>query len=206
MQASAKIHVMHDQPLMRAGLAALLQSPTWRVSIHCAQAEAMAEADMLVADYETGLQIAQASARGSPGQRILLVTWRDKLWEVRRALESGVAGYVLANADAAELQRGARHILDGFSYLSPAIARRIGECMGQEHLTNREQDVLELLAKGLCNKRIARNLGIEVGTVKWHVRGLMSKLDANARTQVVVTAAQRGLIGIDTPALARSAA
>ena len=66
--------------------------------------------------------------------------------------------------------------------------------LGNTTLTGRETDVLQLLAQGCCNKSIARKLGIGVGTVKTHVKGVMSKLDATARTHAVVVATQRGLI------------
>jgi two-component system NarL family response regulator len=62
-------------------------------------------------------------------------------------------------------------------------------------LTSRETDVLQLLAQGCCNKSIARELGIGVGTVKTHVKGLFDKLGATARTHAVVLATRRGLVG-----------
>jgi len=63
-------------------------------------------------------------------------------------------------------------------------------------LTPRESDVLRLLAAGYCNKRIARQLGVEVVTVKTHLNKLMAKLGATARTQAVILAAQRGLVAV----------
>lgn len=200
MRAGASIHVMHEQPLLHAGLLALLASREWRTTSHCTQADAMATADILVAGYETGLELAAAPAAAGRARRIMIVTRRDKPWEVRRALDACVAGYVHEDSDAAELRHALRRILGGAPYLSSGIALRIGQGAPQELLTRREQDVLGLLAKGLCNKRIARALDIEVGTVKAHVRGLMAKLGASARTHAVVTAARLGLIGIEAPA------
>src|SRR5205085_4074433 len=82
----------------------------------------------------------------------------------------------------------------GIRYLSEAVSRSVAASLGRASLTERETDVLQLLAEGCCNKLIARRLGIGVGTVKTHVKGVMSKLDATARTHAVVVAAARGLI------------
>jgi DNA-binding CsgD family transcriptional regulator len=70
--------------------------------------------------------------------------------------------------------------------------------MSHNELTGREADVLQLLGKGYCNKLIARELDIGVGTVKSHLKRVMSKLNVTARTQAVVVATQRGLIGAET--------
>jgi len=66
----------------------------------------------------------------------------------------------------------------------------------RDQLTAREDQVLQLLARGLCNKTIARQLGIAVGTVKTHVKGIMAKLDASSRTEAARIAAEKGIVGI----------
>ncbi|MFK3739935.1 response regulator transcription factor [Massilia sp. TN1-12] len=200
MNTMKTIHVMHVHPAMSAGLAALLQSKEWLVTLHAEQPESMAGADVVVTDYDTGLELARTSAGRRRGQEVLVVTNRDKEWDVRRALEVCVGGYLLEDTSAAQLQHAVRYVLTGSRYLCPTVVERIRDGLPGDRLTNRESDVLQLLAKGHCNKRIARDLGIEVGTVKWHLRSLMTKLGASARTQAVVLAAQRGLVGIDMPA------
>jgi DNA-binding NarL/FixJ family response regulator len=194
------IHVMHVHPAMSAGLASLLQSKEWLVTLHVERPEVLAMADVVVADYDTALDLARKPGGRLRGQEILVVTNRDKEWDVRRALEVCVGGYLLEDTSAAQLQHAVRYVLTGSRYLCPTVVERIRDGMPADRLTNRESDVLQLLAKGHCNKRIARDLGIEVGTVKWHLRSLMTKLGASARTQAVVLAAQRGLVGIDVPA------
>ncbi|WP_296941987.1 response regulator transcription factor [uncultured Massilia sp.] len=192
MEDGAAIHVVHARPVVRAGLAALLRSDRWQVTTHDERPDVLARADIVVADYAAGIALARAGA----ARPVLVVTGRDKEWDVRRALECGVAGYLLADTGAAQLREAVRQLLAGARHLCPVAAARLG--LPAQRLTGRESDVLHLLARGLCNKRIARDLGIEVGTVKWHVRSLMGKLGANARTQAVVVAAQRGLVGFDT--------
>jgi len=190
------IHVTHDRPLMRAGLATLLQSKEWLVTMHADQPQALPDADVVVADYDGGIALL-----GEPQQRrerqVVIVTHRDKEWDVRRALEQRVGAYLLEDTSAAQLQHAIRYSLTGSRYLCPAVARHVHDDVMRERLTRREGDVLALLAKGHCNKQIARALGIEVGTVKWHLHSLMSKLGASARTQAVVLAARRGLVGLD---------
>lgn len=193
MQERKNIHVMHARPLLRAGLAALLQSKEWLVTMHADQPQALAQADVVVSDYDAGILLAREQGE----RQVVIVTHRDKEWDVRRALEARVGGYLLEDATAAQLQHAIRYSLTGSRYLCPAVARHVCDELPAERLTRREGDVLALLARGHCNKQIARELGIEVGTVKWHLHSLMSKLGASARTQAVVMAAQRGLVGID---------
>jgi DNA-binding NarL/FixJ family response regulator len=195
---SPNIHVMHTLPAMSAGLATMLQSRDWLVSVHARRPERLAAADIVVVDYATGVDLAKNRAR-RPGAapHVLVVTRRDQDGDVRRALKACVDGYLLEDTDARELQEAVRSILAGSCYVCAGLRERIAGSRPAERLTNRESDVLRLLAKGLCNKLIARDLGIEVGTVKWHVSSLFCKLGVSARTQAVVVAAQRGLVGID---------
>lgn len=199
MQTMTTLHVMHARPVMYAGLRALLQSEDWVVTVHADRPEALATANLVVADYDTGLQLARTAFTRRRGQEVLVVTGRDKEWEVRRALELGLAGYMLEDSSAAQLQGAARQLLNGARYLAPAVRETIEDELPGARLTRRENDVLALLAKGHCNKRIAKDLGIGLGTVKCHVQNLMGKLGASARTQAVVMAARRGLVGIDMP-------
>jgi DNA-binding NarL/FixJ family response regulator len=82
----------------------------------------------------------------------------------------------------------------GQRYLAHSVSRRIADSLTRERLTTRETQVLNLLTTGSCNKAIAKELGIAVGTVKVHVKGILEKLDATTRTHAVIVAAQRGLV------------
>ena len=190
MRNCSHIHVMHARPLMTAGLAAALREREWRVTTHDLEPGAAAGADLVIADYDTGL----ARARG---RQVLIVTHRDREADVLRACEAAAAGYLLEDADAADLRHAVRRILTGDRHYSPGVTKHLEAGGCREHLTNRETDVLRLLAGGRCDKQIARDLGIGVGTVRWHLRNLMGKLGVSARLQAVVVAAQRGIVGID---------
>jgi DNA-binding NarL/FixJ family response regulator len=193
-----KVHVMHADPVMSAGLMAILSaSNDFILSSHSQHPQSQSQAELIITDYHGGLTSCRgmvADRYGKPA-RILIVTQFDKEWEVRTAMDSGAHGYLLQGCAPEELFKAVRLLSEGLRYLSESVTRCVADSLSRESLTGRETDVLQLLAKGCCNKSIARELGIGVGTVKTHVKGLMSKLDATARTHAVVVATQRGLIG-----------
>lgn len=189
------IHIMHALPAMSLGLAAMLCSQEWDVSLHVDNPERLATADIVVADYEAGLKLAGEAMSGE--RQVLIVTHRDKEADIRRALETYVGGYLREDTGMFQLQHAVRYLLTGSRYLCPQVLAPLHRSESLEKLTNRETDVLRLIAQGHCNKSIARDLGIELGTVKFHVRSLMGKLRVSARTQAVIVAVQRGLVGID---------
>ena len=190
------VHIIHTDSVMTTGLHTILADrPEWRVSTHLSQPEARQVARVLVADYDTGLALArQPEHAGLRRPSVLIVTQLDKEWEVRLAMDAGVHGYVLQSCSQDELLKAVTSLAQGQRYLSESVTRSVADSLSRENLTGRETDVLQLLAEGCCNKSIARKLGIGVGTVKTHVKGVMSKLDATARTHAVVVATQRGLI------------
>lgn len=190
---SNHVHIMHAEPLVSAGLHALLaDQDDWTLTLDAQEPQARHRARVLVADHATGIALARQSVAGDAF--VLVVTTLDKEWDVQVALASGVHGYLLQHCDADELARAVRVLLHGQRYLSAPIAAKVADSARRTNLTARQIDVLQLLGEGCCNKQIARRLGIGVGTVKTHVKGLMARLDATARTHAVVVAAQRGLI------------
>ena len=100
----------------------------------------------------------------------------------------------MADASLEETLRGVRAVAQGQRFLSAAVADRVAASFVYAPLTPRETDVLDGLGAGHCNKAIARQLGISVGTVKAHVSAIMDKMNAGSRTGAVRVAAQRGLL------------
>jgi DNA-binding NarL/FixJ family response regulator len=131
--------------------------------------------------------------------RVLVMTTHDREHDIRRALEAGVHGYLLLGCPIQELIAGVRALARGSRYFCLAVAQRMAESLTREALTPREADVLRLLVRGQCNKSIARQLEIAVGTVKAHVKAIMGKLDASSRTEAASVAARRGLIDDPLP-------
>jgi two-component system, NarL family, response regulator LiaR len=122
------------------------------------------------------------------------------------ALEAGAAGYLLKNSEPAELARAIRAAHAGEAIIDPTVAARLvralsdtdrtrpGAAQAFEQLTNRERQILALIAGGRSNKRIALELGIAEKTVKTHVGHVLAKLGVSDRTQAAVLAVQEGLV------------
>ncbi|MYN26828.1 LuxR C-terminal-related transcriptional regulator [Duganella levis] len=201
VQQGDKVHVLiaHSDPIVNAGLAALLSANSdMQITVASSEAASLGGADVIVLDHRNGLEHMRRAANAHHGDsqpRVLIVTQLEREWEVRTAMMAGVHGYLLQNSDAEQLLTAVRTLSRGMRYLSADLSRCVADSFTRIGLTSRETDVLQLLAQGQCNKSIARELGIGVGTVKTHVKGLFDKLGATARTHAVVLATRRGLVG-----------
>lgn len=199
MDTRRNIHVLvaHADDIVSAGLQALLAACANVVVTAAPGGLATTEApvDVIVTDHRSALLCCGAPVHGKARRPpVLIVTHKDTEWDVHLARVAGVQGYLLQNDGGVQLQLAVLMLGSGSRYMSPSLlAGGLGNPKIAS-LTRRENDVLMLLAEGCCNKTIARELSIEVGTVKTHVKGLFAKLGARARTHAVVLGAQRGLI------------
>jgi DNA-binding NarL/FixJ family response regulator len=201
VQQGDKVNVViaHTDAIVSAGLAALLGAGgDMQIVMGGSEPFAHGGADVIILDHKGGLdymrRCANAHHHETPA-RVLIVTQLEREWEVRTAMMAGVHGYLLQNAAPDQLLAAVRTLSRGMRYLSADLSRCVADSFTRIGLTSRETDVLQLLAQGQCNKSIARELGIGVGTVKTHVKGLFDKLGATARTHAVVLATRRGLVG-----------
>lgn len=192
------VHILHADPVLRAGIAAILASRSdMRLSLPEAPACAHSgDVAVIVTDYQGGVALC-GQRRHPAAPRVLVLTAQDKEGAVRLALDAGVQGYLLQSCTADELVQAVLALRAGQRYLSETVARCVADSLGRSELTSRETDVLQLLGKGYCNKTIARELGIAPGTVKTYVKGVLGKLNATARTHAVVLASERGLIRME---------
>ena len=140
----------------------------------------------------------------SPGSRVIVLTSFLEDERVLPAIQAGAAGYLLKNVAPAELARAIRAAHAGEAIIDPTAAARLVHAIADdarprveepERLTRRERDVLELIARGQSNKRIALELGISEKTVKTHVGHLLAKLGVSDRTQAALMAVEEGLVG-----------
>jgi DNA-binding NarL/FixJ family response regulator len=134
-----------------------------------------------------------------PGLGILVFTAYDTDDRVLGSVRAGARGYLLKGASAEEIARGIRTVFGGGSYLEPRVASRVMAEVSSPRrhaaeLSEREREVLRLVADGLPTKQIARTLSIAERTVKFHVNSIFHKLGAENRAQAVALAAQRGLL------------
>ena len=139
-----------------------------------------------------------------PEARVLVLTSFLDDEKLFPAVRAGAAGYLLKDVEPAELVRAIRAVGEGEALLHPAVAARLMEEFAEaerpapeEALTAREREVLELIARGLPNKLIARDLDIAEKTVKTHVSSILSKLGLTDRTQAALYAVRAGLVGDD---------
>nr|WP_277605407.1 response regulator transcription factor [Glycomyces sp. L485] len=139
------------------------------------------------------------------GVKVVILTTFDEDDYVYRALRAGASGFLVKDTDPDELLRGIRVVAAGEALISPKITRRlIGEFAGRvarpepspklNSLTERETEVLKLVATGMSNDEIAGTLFLAPATAKTHVSRIMSKLSARDRAQLVVTAYESGLV------------
>ena len=151
--------------------------------------------DMIILDHDSALEwAANRKSDSRDCTNVMVVAMLGQETDVRLALESGVRGYVQIGSSAEELVSAVRAVAAGRRYLCAASSLRMADSMGQPTLTHRESEVLALVFRGCNNKEVARSLDISVGTVKSHMRGLLSKLGAQCRTEALWVASQRGLI------------
>ncbi|MCY7341382.1 MAG: response regulator transcription factor [Pseudonocardia sp.] len=150
--------------------------------------------DVLVTDVEmpgaTGLDVAAELHRTGTRTRVVIVTTFARSGYLRRALESGVAGYVLKDAPIEQLVDTVRRVHDGQRVVDPALA--VAAWDGADPMTDRERDVLRLAADGLPNSEIAASLHLAEGTVRNYLSTAITKLGVRNRIEAARLARDRG--------------
>jgi DNA-binding NarL/FixJ family response regulator len=212
-----RIAVVDDQPLIRSALRALLDSADGIAVVaeagdgfEAVVIAARERPDVMVMDVRMpgldGLEATARIRRDHPDVQVIVLTTYDLDEYVFRAIRAGAAGFFLKDGDADELIRGVRAVHTGDALMAPAALRTLMDefaaapqpdplyAEAVEHLTERERDVLRLLAEGLANAEIAERLFVSVGTVKTHVSSVLAKVGVRDRTQAVVAAYRSGLM------------
>jgi two-component system, NarL family, response regulator LiaR len=148
-----------------------------------------------------GIAATEAIRRELPDVEVIALTSVLEDVSVSGAVRAGAIGYLLKNTEADELKRAIKAAADGQVQLAPeAAARLMREVRAPESpeaLTERETEVLKLLALGKANKQISRSLFVEEKTVKTHVSSILRKLGVRSRTQAALHAVRTGLVSID---------
>lgn len=148
-----------------------------------------------------GIEATATIRRQMPDTEVIALTSVLEDEKVFSAIRAGAIGYLLKDTEADELCRAIKAAAAGQVQLSPAAAARLMRQVrapeAPDELTPRELEVLRLLAEGLANKEIARDLGIGEKTVKTHVSNILSKLGVLSRTQAALQAVRMGLVDLD---------
>jgi len=216
MKKPFTIVIAEDHTILREGLKALLSSqPDFKVvgeagdgleAIRCVQNHSP---DMILLDLSmprmTGLDAIKEIKRVTPQTKIIVLTVYNTEEYILSTLQAGADGYVLKEAHSTELLTAIRHVLDGRRYLSPSISGTIidGLLQGKkasairsawDTLTQREREILKLVAEGYKNKEIADLLCISVKTAEKHRANLMEKLGLHNVASLTALAAEKGMI------------
>ena len=211
--APIRIVLVDDHAILRQGLRSVLERDADLVIVGEAASEAEAEAvvgatnpDVVLldlklsagSDYE-GLSLCAKLSGAHPGIGLLVLTTFLDEDLVVRAVHAGARGYVVKDVDTTELVRAIRAISAGESAFDSRSAAAVVRSMSgrtepRQQLTDREIEVLRLLAAGLSNNKIGEKLFISATTAKFHVSNIMRKLEVSRRAEAVYAASKRGLI------------
>ena len=209
---------MDDQELFRRGLTMLLSVETDIQIVGEAGDGATAAAlaatsapDVVLMDVRmpklSGIEAITAVRHVAPDARIVMLTVSDEEGDLYEAIKGGASGYLLKDASIDEVAQAVRVVADGQSLISPSMAMKLLDEFKQisrtdrsqpvaPRLTERELQVLRLVAQGLSNREIAKQLFISENTVKNHVRNILEKLQLHSRMEAVMYAVREKLLDI----------
>jgi len=214
---SIRVLLADDQSLIRAGFRMILESqPDIEVIGEAANGEQAAEAtrrlrpDVVMMDIQMpdgdGLAATRRIAEDpDPHSRVIILTTFERDEYVFEALHAGASGFLLKNAPPEQLVDAVRLVASGEALLAPSVTRRVIEQFARrpveadvrarlDSLTQREREVLVMLARGMSNSELAAELFVTEGTIKTHLSSLLAKLGLRDRVQAVVLAYESGLV------------
>jgi len=213
-----RVLVVDDQQLFRRGLVMLLGvEPGIEVvgeagdGIAATELAATAVPDVILMDVRmpkrSGIEACVAIKEAAPTARIIMLTVSDEEADLYDAVKNGASGYLLKDSSIDEVAQAIRVVADGQSLISPSMAIKLLDEFKQmsrsdrqqvptPKLTDRELEVLKLVAQGLNNREIAKRLFISENTVKNHVRNILEKLQLHSRMEAVMYAVREKLLDI----------
>jgi len=198
--------IVDDHEVVREGLRlSLLRSPQIRVVGEAPDGEsaiALAERrrpDVIIMDLRMpgmdGIEATEEILKSSPDTAVIVFTAYSERALLSRSLESGARGYILKEAPHETLLRAIEKVAGGETFVDPALMPNLIKGRdGGDSLTQREREILQLLADGMSNADVAQRLFISQETVKSHVRHILVKLEADTRTQAVAIALREAMI------------
>ena len=217
-QSKIRVLVVDDQELFRRGLTMLLSVEDDIEVIGeandgsaAATLAASTAPDVILMDVRmpklTGIEACVAMKDAAPHARIIMLTASDEEADLYEAVKNGASGYLLKDSSIDEVAQAVRVVADGQSLISPSMAIKLLDEFKQmsrsdrttvptPRLTERELEVLRLVAQGLNNREIAKQLFISENTVKNHVRNILEKLQLHSRMEAVMYAVREKLLDI----------
>ncbi|MEJ6484771.1 response regulator transcription factor [Nostoc punctiforme UO1] len=202
-----RVLIVDDHAIVRKGLATIINRDPEMTAI--AQAEDGQQAIALFREYQPdvtlmdlrmpkmgGVEAIMAICAEFKQARIAILTTYDGDEDIYRGLQAGAQGYLLKDSKLGELLNAIRAIHNGQKYIPPEVGAKLFQRMNNPELSERELEVLRLMAQGMGNQEIGTALIIGESTVKSHVNRILSKLGVSDRTQAVITAVKRGIVSL----------
>jgi len=216
MNEEIRILIADDHAVVREGLRALIETEDGMTlvgeaadgveAVHKSQA---LEPDVILLDLvmprKSGIEAIREIRERDPKARILVITSFAEDEKVFPAIKAGAQGYLLKDSSPRQLLRAVRHIHQGQPSMHPTIARKLMQeiqrdselPLAEEPLTEREAEVLSLVAQGLTNQEVADRLFVSERTVRTHVSNILSKLHLANRTQAALYALRKGFASLN---------
>ena len=212
-----RVILADDHTLVRAGIRRILESqPQFEVVAEAQNGAAALDAldrynaDVLVLDLNMngleGIDVLRQAKRNNPEMRVVILTMHAGREYVARAIAEGADGYLLKDSAVQDLAAAIEAVIGGGTFFSPAIQQQMAEMVrdggqrqGLQGLTEREREVLTLIARGLSTKEIAANLDIGQRTVETHRANLMRKLGVKSVALLTQVAIREGIVPIPPP-------
>jgi two-component system, NarL family, response regulator len=202
-----RILCVDDHRIVREGIASLIdRQPDMRVVASAASGEEAIDLftehqpDITLMDLQLGVMdgitAIKIIRRRSPGARIVVLTMRRGDEDIHRALEAGASAYLMKDTISDDLIRVLREVQAGEHPMPADVEARLAERATRATLTDREVQVVELVAQGMRNKEIGVSLGISETTVQVHVKNILAKLRVQDRSGAITAAIRRGIIHI----------
>jgi DNA-binding NarL/FixJ family response regulator len=208
-----KVLIAEDHAMVRESLSAVLgNNPSVQVvGTACNGREAVDKAQQLEPDVVLmdikmpnmdGIKACRLLKKEKPEVHVIMLTVMDDESHVIEAIAAGASGYILKSMSVNELLRAIRLAMEGKSLLHPSVTKKLinefrrlsDDETGSFHISDRELEVLQLLAYGYTNKEIANKMSISLQTVKSHIIHIFRKLDASDRTDAVAKALRMGMV------------
>ena len=209
VNAKIRILIADDQPIIRQGLVEILtRQKDLSVIGEAGDGEEVCQLydklspDILLLDLrmpkKDGLQaLNELMARGKSKPRVIIMTTFDCEQAIFRAVRAGAKAFLTKVADPEEIREAVRRVAKGETFFPSEIGLKLAKSISSPRLSKREMEVLQSLASGRSNKKIAHALDVSEGTIKFHIKSILRKLDVIGRAEAIAVAARRGIIQLD---------
>jgi len=203
-----RVLVVDDHPMIRAGLIATISPETDMTVVASAsngregvEQYRLHQPEILLIDLKMpemgGVEAIRTIRAEFPSARIIVLSTYQGDEDIYRAMEAGAVTYLLKDTLAEKMIGVIREVAGGGRPIPPEVAERLTDRMFQPALTNREVEVLQLVARGMRNKEIAAELKISDETAQGRVKNILAKLSVHDRTEAVAVAIRRGIVHLD---------